>query len=84
MLENDFQASGWFNNVTGTTCAVSIFEALSKKNITWKNVSDHAGVESGELLTHSFKYYETDIIDAYMYKVRKKGSMARFPENNRG
>lgn len=47
MIENDYQASGWFNNVTGTTCATSIFEALSKKNITWKNVSlDHAGFEN--------------------------------------
>ncbi|KAI9739122.1 MAG: hypothetical protein M1834_007335 [Cirrosporium novae-zelandiae] len=50
MVENGDQSSGWFNNVTGTSCAKSIFEALSDKNITWKN------------------YYETDIIDSYMYK----------------
>lgn len=50
MVDNTNQASGWFANVTGTTCAKSIFESLSEKNITWKN------------------YYETDIIDAWMYK----------------
>ncbi|KAG9672321.1 phosphatidylglycerol specific phospholipase, partial [Aureobasidium melanogenum] len=50
MVDNGKQASGWFANVTGTTCAKSIFESLSEKNITWKN------------------YYETDIIDAWMYK----------------
>ncbi|GAD93287.1 phosphatidylglycerol specific phospholipase [Paecilomyces variotii No. 5] len=55
----DWQASGWFNNVTGTTCAVSIFEALSNKNISWKN------------------YYETDIIDSYMYKWVQDNAMDR-------
>jgi len=50
MVDNTDQASGWFANVTGTTCATSIFEALDNKNISWKN------------------YYETDIIDAFMYK----------------
>ncbi|KAA8646102.1 hypothetical protein EYZ11_011871 [Aspergillus tanneri] len=50
-LDNSNQAAGFFNNMTGTTCATSIFEALSHKNISWKN------------------YYETDIIDAWMYKV---------------
>ncbi|KAE8151003.1 phosphoesterase family-domain-containing protein [Aspergillus avenaceus] len=49
-LDNTGQAAGFFNNVTGTTCATSVFEALSNKNISWKN------------------YYETDIIDAWMYK----------------
>ncbi|KAK3634031.1 hypothetical protein LTR56_015499 [Elasticomyces elasticus] len=37
MVDNTDQASGWFANVTGTDCAVSIFEALDKKNISWKN-----------------------------------------------
>ena len=50
MVDNTNQAYGWQLNVTGTTCAKSIFEALSDKNITWKN------------------YYETDIIDAWMYE----------------
>lgn len=50
MVDNTDQAYGWAANITGTDCAVSIFEALSKKNITWKN------------------YYETDIIDSWMYK----------------
>ncbi|KAI9929177.1 hypothetical protein MW887_001581 [Aspergillus wentii] len=49
-LENKEQSAGFYNNVTGTDCATSIFEALSNKNITWKN------------------YYETDIVDGYMYK----------------
>ncbi|KAJ5609053.1 hypothetical protein N7528_009620 [Penicillium herquei] len=49
-VDNTDQAAGWYNNVTGTTCATSIFESLTSKNISWKN------------------YYETDIIDAYMYK----------------
>lgn len=57
MVDNTNQASGWFANVTGTDCAVSIFEALDKKNITWKN------------------YYETDIIDAYMYKYVQDNAM---------
>ncbi|KAB8205929.1 phosphoesterase [Aspergillus parasiticus] len=49
-VDNTGQAAGFFNNVTGTACATSIFEALSNKNISWKN------------------YYETDIIDGWMYK----------------
>ncbi|KKK14119.1 phosphatidylglycerol specific phospholipase [Aspergillus rambellii] len=36
-IDNRPQAAGFFKNVTGTSCAVSIFEALSRKNITWKN-----------------------------------------------
>ncbi|KAI0475645.1 phosphatidylglycerol specific phospholipase [Xylariaceae sp. FL0804] len=59
MVDNGDQASGWFNNVTGTTCATSIFESLSNANITWKN------------------YYETDIIDAYMYKWVQDNAMDR-------
>lgn len=39
-VDNTYQAAGWYANYTGTTCATSIFEALSNKNITWKNVSD--------------------------------------------
>ncbi|PLN74600.1 phosphoesterase-domain-containing protein [Aspergillus taichungensis] len=50
MVDNGDQAAGFFNNVTGTTCATSIFESLSERGISWKN------------------YYETDIIDAWMYK----------------
>ena len=37
MVDNTYQASGWFTNVTGTDCAVSIFESLSMANISWKN-----------------------------------------------
>ena len=37
MVDNILQASGWFSNVTGTDCAVSVFEALDRKNVTWKN-----------------------------------------------
>lgn len=57
MVDNTDQASGWFANVTGTDCAVSIFEALDKKNISWKN------------------YYETDIIDAWMYEYVQENAM---------
>ena len=57
MVDNTDQASGWFANVTGTTCATSIFEALDKKNITWKN------------------YYETDIVDAFMYEYVQENAM---------
>lgn len=39
MVDNTKQAATLSNNYTGTDCAVSIFEALSKKNVTWKNVS---------------------------------------------
>ncbi|KAN0073093.1 Phosphoesterase family domain containing protein [Elaphomyces granulatus] len=49
-IDNTNQSAGWYANVTGVSCATSIFEALTKKNITWKN------------------YYETDIIDSWMYK----------------
>ncbi|KAJ5493290.1 hypothetical protein N7539_002036 [Penicillium diatomitis] len=49
-VDNTDQSAGFWNNVTGTTCATSIFESLSKKNVSWKN------------------YYETDIVDAFMYK----------------
>ncbi|EHY56032.1 hypothetical protein HRR83_006587 [Exophiala dermatitidis] len=55
----DTQATGWFANVTGTTCATSVFEALSNKNISWKN------------------YYESDIIDAYIYKWVQDNAMDR-------
>lgn len=59
MVDNGKQAAGWFSNVTGTTCAKSIFQALSEKNISWKN------------------YYETDIIDAYMYEWVQQNAMDR-------
>ncbi|KAJ9491428.1 hypothetical protein VN97_g1823 [Penicillium thymicola] len=36
-VDNTYQSAGFWNNVTGTTCAISIFESLSKKNISWKN-----------------------------------------------
>ncbi|KAJ6187912.1 hypothetical protein N7519_002820 [Penicillium mononematosum] len=36
-VDNTYQSAGFWNNATGTTCAVSIFESLSKKNISWKN-----------------------------------------------
>ncbi|PLB53033.1 phospholipase, PLC-D [Aspergillus steynii IBT 23096] len=49
-LDNNNQAAGFYNNVTGTTCATSIFESLSNRGISWKN------------------YYETDIVDGWMYK----------------
>ncbi|KAJ5584555.1 uncharacterized protein N7459_004355 [Penicillium hispanicum] len=58
-VDNTNQASGFFNNVTGTTCATSVFESLTNKNISWKN------------------YYETDIIDAYMYKWVQDNAMDR-------
>ncbi|KAJ5953118.1 hypothetical protein N7454_000014 [Penicillium verhagenii] len=58
-VDNTNQASGFWNNVTGTTCATSIFESLTNKNITWKN------------------YYETDIIDAFMYKWVQDNAMDR-------
>ncbi|KAJ5792935.1 uncharacterized protein N7503_008913 [Penicillium pulvis] len=58
-VDNTNQASGFWNNVTGTTCATSIFESLTKKNITWKN------------------YYETDIVDAFMYKWVQDNAMDR-------
>ncbi|KAK4561567.1 hypothetical protein LTR86_004246 [Recurvomyces mirabilis] len=57
MVDNTNQAAGFFQNVTGTDCAVSIFEALDKKNITWKN------------------YYETDIVDAFMYEYVQENAM---------
>ncbi|OOQ91762.1 phosphatidylglycerol specific phospholipase [Penicillium brasilianum] len=59
-VDNTDQAAGFWNNVTGTTCATSIFESLSNKNISWKN------------------YYETDIIDAYMYKWVQDNAMDHF------
>ncbi|KAK1143055.1 hypothetical protein N8T08_007119 [Aspergillus melleus] len=58
-LDNNNQAAGFFYNVTGTTCATSIFEALSNKGISWKN------------------YYETDIIDGWMYKWVQDNAMDR-------
>ena len=58
-VDNTNQAAGLFANYTGTTCAKSIFQALTEKNITWKN------------------YYETDIIDAYMYEWVQENAMDR-------
>ncbi|XTI92944.1 phosphatidylglycerol specific phospholipase [Cenococcum geophilum] len=57
MVDNTNQASGWFMNVTGTTCAKSVFQALTEKGISWKN------------------YYETDIIDSYMYEWVQQNAM---------
>ena len=37
MVDNTAQSAGFFSNVTGVSCATSIFEALTAKNITWKN-----------------------------------------------
>ncbi|GAM90117.1 hypothetical protein ANO11243_081570 [Dothideomycetidae sp. 11243] len=59
MVDNTYQAAGWFANHTGTTCATSIFESLTNKGVTWKN------------------YYETDIMDAYMYKWVQDNAMDR-------
>ncbi|KAK8177205.1 phosphatidylglycerol specific phospholipase [Phyllosticta citrichinensis] len=59
MVDNTDQAAGWYANVTGTTCAKSIFEALGEKNISWKN------------------YYETDIVDAFMYEWVQENAMER-------
>ncbi|CAI7568857.1 unnamed protein product [Penicillium palitans] len=58
-VDNTNQSAGFWNNVTGTTCAVSIFESLSKKHISWKN------------------YYETDIVDGFMYKWVQDNAMDR-------
>jgi len=37
MVDNTNQASGWFANVTGTTCATSIFESMDNAGVSWKN-----------------------------------------------
>ncbi|CAG7990310.1 unnamed protein product [Penicillium olsonii] len=58
-VDNTDQSAGFWNNVTGTSCAVSIFEALSKKGVSWKN------------------YYETDIVDAFVYKWVQDNAMDR-------
>jgi phospholipase C len=60
----DTQATGWFANVTGTTCATSIFESLSNNNISWKN------------------YYESDIIDSYIYKWVQDNAMDKIVHAN--
>ena len=36
-VDDTTQAAGYFNNVTGTTCAMSIFESLENKGISWAN-----------------------------------------------
>ncbi|KAF7115498.1 hypothetical protein CNMCM5793_002456 [Aspergillus hiratsukae] len=36
-VDNTDQAAGFFNNVTGTSCATSIFESLENAGISWKN-----------------------------------------------
>ncbi|GAB7348660.1 hypothetical protein MBLNU459_g7026t1 [Dothideomycetes sp. NU459] len=37
MVDNTEQAYGWAANITGTSCATSIFESLSNANVSWKN-----------------------------------------------
>ena len=64
LVDNTVQASGWFANTTGVSCATSIFEALDKSNVSWKN------------------YYETDIIDAYMYEYVQKNAMDKLVHAN--
>ena len=49
MVDNTDQSSGWFMNVTGTTCAKSIFESLSDAGISWKNY-----YETGKINTKLF------------------------------
>ncbi|KAJ5290366.1 uncharacterized protein N7443_010619 [Penicillium atrosanguineum] len=36
-VDNTDQAAGFYNNVTGTSCATSVFESLSNEGISWKN-----------------------------------------------
>ncbi|OQV08704.1 hypothetical protein CLAIMM_12932 isoform 2 [Cladophialophora immunda] len=64
LVDNTVQAYGWQLNSTGASCSKSIFEALSDKNITWKN------------------YYETDIIDAWMYEWVQENAMDRLVHSN--
>lgn len=59
LVDNTYQSAGWFSNVTGTSCAKSIFEALDEAQISWKN------------------YYETDILDAYMYSYVQENAMEK-------
>jgi phospholipase C len=39
LVDNTVQSYGWQLNTTGTNCTMSIFESLSNKGISWKNVS---------------------------------------------
>ena len=62
MVDNGDQAGGWFNNVTGTDCATSIFESLSNKNISWKNY-----YESDILDGFMYKWVQENAMDKLVH-----------------
>jgi phospholipase C len=70
-VDNTNQSAGFFINSTGVTCVTSIFESLTNAKISWKNVNipPRRNVLYFDKVT---QYYESDITDAYMYKVIKK------------
>jgi phospholipase C len=78
MVDNTDQASGWFANVTGTDCAVSIFESLDKKNITWKNY-----YETDIIDAFQYKYVQDNAMDKLVtadnfYNDLEQGTLPQF------
>jgi phospholipase C len=78
MVDNTDQASGWFANLTGTTCAMSIFESLDKANITWKNYYETDIIDAWQ-----YKYVQDNAIDKlvtadHFYADLKNGTLPQF------
>lgn len=78
MVDNTDQASGWFANVTGTTCATSIFESLSNKNISWKNY-----YETDIIDAFQYKWVQDNAMDQLVtadkfYDDLKQGTLPQF------
>ncbi|KAJ5878580.1 hypothetical protein N7455_002045 [Penicillium solitum] len=67
-VDNTDQSAGLWNNVTGTTCAVSIFESLSKKNISWKNsVTPYTHPSVSSVASNDIKWVQDNAMDRLVH-----------------
>ncbi|KAJ5439970.1 uncharacterized protein N7458_010968 [Penicillium daleae] len=77
-VDNTDQAAGFFNNVTGTTCATSIFESPSKKKISWKNYYETDIVDA-----FNYKWVQDNAMDRLVhadefYRDLEQGTLPTF------
>ncbi|KAJ5456018.1 uncharacterized protein N7458_004282 [Penicillium daleae] len=77
-VDDTTQAAGFFNNVTGTTCAMSIFESLSNSGISWKNY-----YESDIVDAWNYEWVQKNAMDKLdtannLYKDLQEGTLPQF------
>ncbi|OJJ51451.1 hypothetical protein ASPZODRAFT_55936 [Penicilliopsis zonata CBS 506.65] len=81
-VDDTTQAAGFWNNVTGTTCAVSIFESLSQSNISWKNYYETDIVDA-----FNYKWVQDNAMDklahsSEFYRDLEEGTLPAFSYYN--